>query len=62
MELDEKRLDRAVQLASSFIANGDIRMAGNTRETSNGMTILGDLLVSLYNVLESVETQVTRPE
>lgn len=57
-KLDQKRLDRAAQLAAAFVANGDIRLSGNTREDSTAMAMLGDLLASLYAKLTAVEADL----
>jgi hypothetical protein len=53
MDMSEKLFDQAVSLASAFIANGDIRMSGNTNEDSTAMMQLADLIPSLYQMLET---------
>lgn len=47
--------DHAVTMASAFIANGDIRLAGNTREDSQAMDMVHDLVISLYRVLDRAD-------
>lgn len=47
----EHRFDQAVQLAAAFVANGDIRLNNSTREDSQAMAMLVDLIGSLYNKL-----------
>ena len=53
--VDQRRLDRATQLAAAFVANGDIRLGGNTRDDSTAMAMLGDLIDTLYAKLTLVE-------
>ncbi len=55
---DDKRLDRAVQLAAAFIANGDIRLGGSTRENTPGMAMLEDLIATLYARLGQIEQKL----
>lgn len=59
-ELDNKRMDRAVQLAAAFVANGDIRMGNSTRPDSTAMAVLDDLITSLYERLLEVEQKALR--
>lgn len=47
----EKLFDQAVQLAAGFVANGDIRLNGTTREDSTAMAMLADLIPTLYQTL-----------
>ena len=47
-ERQEQRFNQAVQLAGAFVANGDIRLMGSTREDSEAMHMLVDLIGSLY--------------
>lgn len=51
----EQRFGQAVQLAAAFVANGDIRLNGSTREDSQAMAMVGDLIGSLYNKLADVD-------
>lgn len=50
--LNEKTFDQAVTLAAAFVANGDIRCGGNTNQNTMAMDQLGDLLTTLYKVVE----------
>lgn len=59
-KLDPHRMDRAVQLAGAFVANGDIRLAGSTREDSEAMDMLNDLITSLYERLARIEQELQR--
>ncbi len=52
MDKSERIFDQAVELASAFIANGDIRMGGNTNEDTPAMMMLADLIPSLYQMLQ----------
>lgn len=56
--LDNQRLDRAVQLAAAFVANGDIRLGNSTRVESQSMVMLQDLITSLYARLVLVEEEL----
>ncbi len=48
----ERRFEQAVQLAAAFVANGDIRLRGSTRTTSDACAMLNDLIPALYQTLE----------
>ena len=52
MDISEKIFDQAVALAGAFIANGDIRMGGNTNADTPAMMMLADLIPSLYQMLQ----------
>ncbi|MEO8118026.1 MAG: hypothetical protein ABI606_01730 [Rhodoferax sp.] len=56
--VNQKQLDRAVELAAAFVANGDIRLAGSTRENSTAMAMLGDLITTLYVKLGNLEQEL----
>lgn len=57
----EKTFEQAVQLAGTFVANGDIRMGRDVREGSVAMEQLADLIPSLYQMLiEARENTVGR--
>lgn len=47
----ERRFELAVQLAAAFVANGDIRLRGSSRTTSEACAILKDLIPALYETL-----------
>lgn len=47
----ERRFEQAVQLAAAFVANGDIRLHGSTRATSDACSMLQDLIPALYETL-----------
>ncbi len=47
----EKTFDQAVQLTAAFIANGDIRIGGNTRGDTDAQAMLADLIPTLYQTL-----------
>lgn len=47
----ERRFEQAVQLAAAFVANGDIRLHGSTRTTSDACAMLQDLIPALYDTL-----------
>lgn len=51
MKIDEKLFDQAVTITAAFVANGDIRCAGSTREDSTAMAKVGDMLTTTYKVL-----------
>ena len=57
----EKLFDQAVQIAAGFVANGDIRLSGSTREDSMAMDQLADLIPSLCLMLrEARQNSVAR--
>ena len=49
---------QAVQLAASFVANGDIRM-GNSTQGGQGLDQLSDLICTLYEKLNRCYDQCT---
>ncbi len=57
-KLDDKCLDRAIQLAAAFVANGDIRIGDNVRPDSTAMAMLDDLITSLYDRVLEVEQKI----
>ena len=57
-ELNDKRLDRAIQLAAAFVANGDVRLGNSTRNDSTAMAMLDDLITTLYDRLLEVEQKI----
>lgn len=56
--MDEKLFAHAVTLTAAFVANGDIRCGGSTREDSQAMAQVGDMITTLYGVLEAARSQV----
>lgn len=50
--------ERSILLVAAFVANGDIRLSGNTRENSTTIVMVKDLIVSLYKVLEETELEI----
>jgi hypothetical protein len=50
--------ERSISLATAFVANGDIRLSGNTREDSTAIVMVKDLIASLYKVLEETELEI----
>lgn len=56
----EKLFDQAVRLAAAFVANGDIRLDGSTREDSDAQAKLADLIPSLYQTLSRVKRTVAK--
>ena len=54
----ERLFEQAVQLAAAFVANGDIRLAGSTRPSSQAQAMLADLIPALYETLERARDQV----
>jgi hypothetical protein len=56
--MDEKIFSHAVTIAAAFIANGDIRCGGSTREESTAMAQLSDLLPTLYKVIAEARESV----
>ena len=51
--LDEKLFDQAVTITAAFIANGDIRCGGSTREGSTAFAQVEDMITTVYKVLRS---------
>jgi hypothetical protein len=49
----EIAFSHAMKLAEQFVANGDVRLRGNSNESSDEMAMLGDLIDTLYNVVQS---------
>ena len=58
----EERFSAALQLASAFIANGDLRLCSDTTSKGPAMSMLGDLIVSVYEVIGNAERAVTDSE
>jgi hypothetical protein len=56
MPHDEK-FSAALRLAECFIKNGDVRLGHSTRPDSDNLTMLGDLIVGLYTVIEMAEVE-----
>lgn len=56
----ERLFEQAVQLATAFVANGDIRLAGNTRgwQNSQAQQMLADLIPSIYETLQRARDQI----
>lgn len=54
----EDLFSHATKLASAFIANGDIRLSGNTRSDTEAMAMTRDLIVTLYEQLSGIEKQL----
>lgn len=57
----EKTFDQAVRLAAAFIANGDIRLGGNTRSDTEAQAMLADLIPTLYQTLSRARGNVGLP-
>lgn len=55
IERHKRLFQQAVQLAAAFVANGDIRLEGSTRSDSQAQVMLGDLILSLYETLDSAD-------
>ena len=53
----ERLFEQAVQLAAAFVANGDIRLGGSTRPTSQAAAMLADLIPALYETLQKAREQ-----
>ena len=56
--MEEKIFAHAVALTAAFVANGDIRCGGSTREDSSAMAQVGDMVTILYSVLERVQADL----
>lgn len=54
----EKLFEQAVQLASAFVANGDIRLCGDMREDSVALQKLADLIPSLHVMLSKARSNL----
>ena len=56
----ERLFEQAVQLATAFVANGDIRLAGSTRgwQHSQAQQMLADLIPSIYETLQRARDQI----
>jgi len=56
----ERLFEQAVQLAAAFVANGDIRLANNTRgwQQSQAQQQLADLIPSIYDTLQRARDQI----
>ena len=55
---DEKLFSAAIRLAAAFIANGDFRCAGVTREDMTPMLRVTDLITALYHVVETAKERI----
>jgi len=53
----ERRFEQAVQLAAAFVSNGDIRLHGSTRSTSDACAMLKDLIPALYETLAAAHQE-----
>ena len=53
----EEIMAGALKLTSAFIANGDIRLAGNTRHDSQAVLMIVDLITTHYAVVSSLDAQ-----
>lgn len=60
----ERLFEQAVQLATAFVANGDIRLAGNTRswQNSQAQQMLADLIPSIYDTLQRARDQIAEAQ
>ncbi|WP_310609209.1 hypothetical protein [Limnohabitans sp.] len=56
----EKCFDQAVTLAAAFVANGDIRLNGNTGVDAQSQAMLKDLLTTLYQTLVAARQDISR--
>lgn len=57
----ERLFEQAVQLAAAFVANGDIRLAGDTRSNAQAQAMLADLIPALYETLSRARDVVAAP-
>ena len=55
----EQLISHAVTLAAAFVANGDIRLEGNTNEDSKAMAITRDLISTLYAEIASLDAELS---
>ncbi len=51
----EQLISHAIALAGAFIANGDIRLSGDTRDNSTAMAMTRDLISTLYAELAKID-------
>ena len=56
--IDEKIFEHAVTLTAAFVANGDFRCGGSTRENSTGALQVGDMLTTMYAVVQSARQSI----
>jgi len=56
--IDEKLFAHAVTLTAAFVANGDIRCGGSTREDSTAMAQVEDMVTTVYSVLLSARKHI----
>ncbi|MBT0664733.1 hypothetical protein KI809_10520 [Geobacter pelophilus] len=56
--LNEKLFTHAVTITAAFIANGDIRCGGSTRENSQAMAMMGDMITTAYKVLAEAQDHI----
>ena len=56
----ERLFEQAVQLATAFVANGDIRLGGNTRgwQKSQAQQMLAELIPAIYDTLQLARDQI----
>ncbi len=54
----QDRYRMAVELAAAFVANGDIRLGAGIRAEADWALRLGDLIPTLYEVLQKSEEQI----
>lgn len=56
----ERLFEQAVQLAAAFVANGDIRLAGEMGgwQQSRAQQQLADLIPSIYETLQRARDQI----
>lgn len=63
MKIDETLFNQAVTITAAFVANGDIRCGGSTRDDSTAMAQVGDMVSTVYRTLsESREYIRSIPE
>ena len=56
--IDEKIFAYAVTIASAFVANGDIRCGGSTKEGIAAFAQVEDLLPPLYDALQGARRSI----
>lgn len=56
--IDDKIFAHAVTLTAAFVANGDIRCGGSTREDSTAMAQVEDMITTVYSVLQSAQDSI----
>ncbi len=58
--IEEESFAQAVQLAAGFVANGDIRLGGDTQPSSDSALMLCDLIPTLYAVVEHARSTIEK--